>query len=289
MQNTPRTINEIILSANEKIDLRAQLKGFWRETGKGLAIIIITLASSYILSANVNSNDIMIVWFVALLFIFSGLGLLIARNFYLRNQQLNSDLISLARNQVKTKETMSHELLATEMKLGNRLRSLEDRSVDAIVEIDLTPDNVRYIRVNKAFTDWFGYTSFQLNELKVLGKANAMLYDDESLNTINEIMRKRLEGNLDPVETRVWMIKKDGRRIPIRYRSAVVKMNGTYISQVFLSDLTIPEDMGEMIRVQRQLIDDLCLRFVDLDHERHEAEKLIKTMKSLSEDIKHDI
>jgi len=277
------------MSANEKIDLRAQLKGFWRETGKGLAIIVITLASSYILSSNVNSNDIMIVWFIALLFIFSGLGLLIARNFYLRNQQLNSDLVSLAMNQVKTKETMSVELHATELKLGNRLRSLEDRSVDAIVEVDLTPENVHYLRVNKAFTDWFGFTSADLNRIGVGEKTNAMLYDDASLTSIRGIMEERIAGNLDPIETRVWMKKKDGRKVPIRYRSAVVKMNGTYISQVFLSDLSIPEDMGEMIRVQRQLIDDLCLKFVDLDYERREAENLIKTMRSLSEDIKRDI
>jgi hypothetical protein len=279
-------IDDLVEDTTEKFDVRKQVSNFAREWGKWLALSMMSLIP-FLFTIGADPAKVMMITIGSFAFFFFTILALVIRYFSIKLRQAKTDLVGLAKSQVEMGKKYDIELLGIETKLGNRLRNLENHSVDAIVEIDL--NTVKYLRVNKAFVDRFGYTSAQLNAIMEVSSpraVNEMLYHPDSVEIINDVTMRRLTGDYtEPVDLKLWMKTKEDQYIPIRYRSNVVKVNGSYISQIFITDLTLPEDMRATIVAQKQLIDDLLLKFVHFQCEKEEAKKIVDLMKTLGSEI----
>lgn len=287
-----RNIDLDSLIQKSEISLKDQIKRFVNETGKHLAIGIITIAT-FIITGQIIPSSLYITTFVFVPIIIMSLIIYIISYFYHKNKlEMKNDFLALAQSHKRLGDEFTSSIMAIEQKLIGRIKALETYSPYAIMELD---SKGTILRTNAHFEFLFGWNENTLNtELRKFPpdqraeKLSLILAENSDQGRLKIEFLSRISGDIENKEYKdVYFKNRAGINFPGSLQIAIIHDERGYITQYFISDDTNIKAMMETIQGQNDTINRLIGAFAHMQSEKSYTDDLILELEQMKGEI-HD-
>ena len=287
-----RNIELDSLIQKSEISLKDQIKRFVNETGKHLAIGIITIAT-FVITGQIIPSSLYITTFVIVPIIIMGLIVYIISYFYHKNKlEMKNDFLALAQSHKRLGDEFTSSIMAIEQKLIGRIKALETYSPYAIMELD---SKGSILRTNSHFEFLFGWNENTLNsELRKFPpdqraeRLALLLAENSDQGRLKIEFLSRFNGDIENKEYKdLYLKNKTGSNFPGSLQIAIIHDERGYITQYFISDDTNIKAMMETIQGQNDTINRLIGVFAHMQSEKSYTDDLILELEQIKGEI-HD-
>ena len=287
-----RNIELDSLIQKSEISLKDQIKRFVNETGKHLAIGIITIAT-FVITGQIIPSSLYITTFVIVPIIIMGLIVYIISYFYHKNKlEMKNDFLALAQSHKRLGDEFTSSIMAIEQKLIVRIKALETYSPYAIMELD---SKGSILRTNSHFEFLFGWNENTLNsELRKFPpdqrpeRLALLLAENSDQGRLKYEFLSRFSGDIENKEYKdLYFKNKTGSNFPGSLQIAIIHDERGYITQYFISDDTNIKAMMETIQGQNDTINRLIGVFAHMQSEKSYTDDLILELEQIKGEI-HD-
>lgn len=292
--NSKRTVDIDTILEKSETSLKEQVKQFIAQSGKQLAIVILTI-STFLITGQVVPDSLFITTYVLVPLLVFGLIIYLIVNSYMKQKnELRSDLMSLASSHKKLGDDLVSELLTMEKRLIGRINTLETYTPFGILEMDRQGN---LVRANATFSYITGYNENTLNELlkgipqDMRGQKLAEILGEASdIEKLAIEFTSRIAGDTEIRELKdLYLKNKNGIAFPATIRVALIHDNRGLVTQFFVSDDTDFNAMHETIQAQNQTINSLIGAFTKHHNEREFTDRLIKQLEESKIEIRTEL